>query len=322
MKAEILRALHGGNHVSGQRLAQDLAISRTAIWKYVKALRAEGYGIQATPGRGYVLIDSPDILLPEEILSGLKTRVLGREIAYRRELGSTQDLARSLATNGSAEGTMVIAEKQTSGRGRVGRSWSSLPGGIALSIILRPQISPAEAPKLTIIAGVAVAQAIERSSAIRPRLKWPNDIIASGRKIGGILTEMSAEIDRINHIIIGIGLNVNARRAAFPPEIQGLATSLHEEGGSPVSRVRLVQAILEELEASYETFSRSGFDPLLQRWKEFSNTIGARVSVTGGRETIEGTAVDMDRDGSLIVRKEDGNLERVIAGDVSLRTRG
>ncbi|MCL0094129.1 biotin--[acetyl-CoA-carboxylase] ligase, partial [Dehalococcoidia bacterium] len=278
--------------------------------------RREGYRIESSPGKGYSLVSTPDSLLPEEIKAGLRTNLLGQQIAYHRELTSTQDAAKALAAQGANEGTIVVAETQAAGRGRIGRGWASPPGGVYLSIILRPAIKPSEALRFPLIAGVAVAQAIEQLTGLKPRLKWPNDVILEGRKAGGILSEMSAETDRINYIVIGMGINVNTERAHFPEEIAGIATSLREEYGKEVSRVQLVQEILAQLESLYEDFQISGFEPIRERWKALSNTIGARVSVRGEREQVEGAAIDIDKDGALILRKANGALERVIAGDV------
>jgi BirA family biotin operon repressor/biotin-[acetyl-CoA-carboxylase] ligase len=319
MKETILHSLRQGERISGKELGQDLGISRTAVWKHIRALRREGYHIDSSPGKGYSLVSAPDSLLPEEIKAGLRTNLLGRQIAYHRELTSTQDVANSLAAQGADEGTIVLAETQAAGRGRIGRSWASPPGGIYLSIILRPDIKPFEALRFPLVAGVAVARAIEQLTGLKPQLKWPNDIIVGGRKAGGILTEMSAETDRINYIVIGIGVNVNTERAHFPEEIEGIATSLMAECGEEVSRVQLVQSILAELESLYQVFQVSGFEPIRERWKARSCTIGARVSIRGAREQVEGEAIDIDEDGALIVRKANGILERVIAGDVLLR---
>ncbi|MDD5093842.1 MAG: biotin--[acetyl-CoA-carboxylase] ligase [Dehalococcoidia bacterium] len=320
MKEEILKALRQGSRVSGEKLGADIGISRTAVWKYITELRTEGYQIDSSPSKGYALLSAPDNLTPQEIKEGLRTSVLGREIIYYTEVSSTQDVAKSMAIQRAGEGTIIIAERQTGGQGRLGRKWESLPGSIALSIILRPPIHPSEAPLFTIVAGVAVAQAIEKATHLSPQLKWPNDIIAGGKKVGGILAEMSAEMDRVNYIVLGIGINVNTPRSSLPADIKAIATSLKEEGGKEISRVKLVQSILEELETLYEVFRTAGFEPIRQRWTVLSNTIGARVTVTSGEgERTEGIATEMDRDGALILRKGDGTLERVIAGDVSLR---
>lgn len=316
MKEATLQALRQAGYISGEKLGITLGISRTAVWKYVTALRSEGYRIDSSPGKGYSLVSAPDSLLPEEIKAGLRTSLLGRQIAYHREVASTQDTAKALAAQGAREGTVVIAETQTGGRGRMGRIWTSPPGGIYLSIILRPDIKPSEALRFPLIAGVAAAQAIEQITELKPQLKWPNDVIVAGKKAGGILTEMSAEIDRINYIVIGIGINVNTRRAHFPEEIAGIATSLREECGKEVSRVKLVQEILAQLESLYQDFQLSGFEPIRVRWKALSNTIGARVSISSGGKEVKGEAIDIDGDGALILRKTNGVLERVIAGDV------
>ena len=319
MKETILRALRQGSQVSGEELGKAIGISRTAVWKYIKELRREGYRIDSSPRKGYSLVSAPDNLLPEEIKAGLRTSLLGQEIAYHREVTSTQEVAKVLAAQGANEGTVVIAETQMGGRGRVGRVWASPPGGVYLSIILRPSIKPSEALRFPLIAGVAVAQAIQELTDLKPKLKWPNDIIVKGRKVGGILTEMSAETDRINYLIIGMGINVNTERTLFPKEIEDSATSLKEECEEEISRVKLVQRILTELESLYGDFKLSGFEPIRERWKALSNTIGAWVSISSGRESLEGEAIDIDQEGALILRSENGILERIIAGDVSLR---
>jgi BirA family biotin operon repressor/biotin-[acetyl-CoA-carboxylase] ligase len=316
MKETLLQALRQGGRISGEELGRALRISRTAVWKHIAALRREGYRIDSSPGKGYLLVSAPDSLLPEEIKAGLMTSLLGQRIAYHSEVASTQDVAKALAAQGADEGTIVVAETQVAGRGRIGRGWASPPGGIYLSIILRPDIKPFEAIRFPLIAGVAIAQAIERLTGLKPQLKWPNDIIVGGRKTGGILTEMSAETDRINYIILGIGVNVNTAKAHFPEEIEGIATSLRTECGKEVPRVQLVQGILAELESLYQVFQVSGFETIRERWKAQSCTIGTWVSVRGEREQVEGEALDIDEDGALILRKANGALERVVAGDV------
>ena len=319
MKEIILERLRLSGFVSGEDLGKDLGITRSAIWKYIKELRQEGYNIHSSPNKGYSFVSSPDILSPAEIKAGLTTRLLGQNITYRKEISSTQELAKSLASQGAVEGTLVITETQTEGKGRIGRTWTSLPGGIYLSIILRPDIKPIEAPRLPLVAGVAVAQAIERVTGIQPRLKWPNDIIIAAKKVGGILTEMSAEIDRLDYVIIGIGINVNITKLLFPQEIENIATSLVDELGHHVPRAKLVQHILAELESLYDEFCTTGFETIRQRWKTLSNTIGKQVIVSSSTEQLSGMAKDIDSDGALILQKDDGSLERIIAGDVTLK---
>jgi BirA family biotin operon repressor/biotin-[acetyl-CoA-carboxylase] ligase len=236
-----------------------------------------------------------------------------------QEIGSTQDRARALAADGAEEGTAVIAERQTSGRGRLGRVWVSPPGtNIAVSLVLRPNLKPAEASQIPLIAGIATCKAIERVSALHPRIKWPNDVLLRNKKVAGILAEMGAEVDRLHYIVLGLGINVNTRASLFPAELQPSATSLAEEAGQEVSRVRLLQALFEELEHVYEEFKHSGFGPLRDRWKALDCTLGSWVKAIVGEERIEGQALDIDADGALVLRKQAGEIQRVIAGDVML----
>ncbi len=319
MKGKILNRLRRGGPVSGEELGRTVGISRTAVWKHINGLRREGYRIDSLPGRGYSFVSAPDSLLPEEIKSGLNTHVLGTEISCYREVTSTQSIAKSMAAQGAREGTVIVAETQSGGQGRIARSWVSPVGGIYFSIILRPDIKPAEALQFPLIAGIAVARAIDKLTGIKPKLKWPNDIIVNDRKAGGIRTEMSAEVDRLEWIIIGIGLNVNTPHESFPPEIESSAVSLMEAGGKQVPRVKLLQYVLTELEALYDGFSKSGFELLREQWKALSNTIGAEVTISSPTEQLVGRAIDIDSDGALILQKEDGTKERIIAGDVRLR---
>ena len=318
MDSEILKALREREHISGEELGKRLQISRTAVWKHINKLRGMGYQISSSTRKGYSLVSVPDLLLPEEIETGLDTEVLGRKIVYYHCLNSTQDAAKQLAGQGEGEGTVVIADTQTHGKGRQGRRWSSPPRqGIYLSIILRPELKPSDALQIPLIAGVAVTQAIEKATPLSPRIKWPNDIIIRGKKAGGILTEMSAEMDGLNYVVLGIGLNVN--NLIFPKEIAQIATSLAEQCGGHVSRVKLLRLLLGELESLYRQFTTFGFEPIRERWKALSNTIGAWVelSETEGKK-VKGKAIDIDLDGALILQKKDRSIRKIFAGDVSL----
>ena len=318
-KREIIERLRKGEPVSGEELGRTIGISRTAVWKHINELRREGYRIDSVPSKGYYFVSAPDALLPEEIKAGLKTQVMGRDIAYQKETPSTQEIAKALASQGVVEGAIVVAETQSGGRGRVGRQWSSPEGGIYFSVVLRPDMKPSAALRLPLVAGVAVAQAIKRNTKLAPKLKWPNDIMLQNRKVGGILTEMSAEMDRLDWVIVGIGLNVNTPHESFPEDVEGVATSLMEAGGKSIPRVKLLQDILFEFESLYHGLAISGFEPIRVKWKALSNTIGANVVVSMPTEKVTGTAVDIDSDGALILKKKDGSLERIIAGVVSLR---
>jgi len=319
MKRSILQRLRHGGYVSGQELGQALNISRTAIWKYINELRREGYHIDSSPRRGYRLITIPDIPLPEEVKAGLNTRVIGTQVVFNQEVTSTQEIARSLASQNASEGTVVIAETQTAGKGRVGRSFASPPGGVYLSVILRPRMSPTEALRLPLIAGVAVARAVSTFTTLEPKLKWPNDIIVNGKKVGGILTEMSSEVDRVDFVVIGIGLNANTPVHFLPDEIRNIASSLLAEQGEPVSKVKLVINILTELELMYESFLASGFGPVREQWLAFSNTIGRWIKASSATGELEGKAIDLGEDGALLLQKADGTVERIIAGDIFLK---
>lgn len=322
MKKEILALLkrNPGEYVSGEDVSHRLSVSRTAIWKHIQALREEGYQIESQSRLGYRLQEVPDKLYPEEVQDGLSTNIIGQSIIYYERLGSTNDLAKVLAAQGVIEGTVVVAEEQSSGRGRRGRAWASPGGhGVWMSVLLRPKLSPANAPKITIMAAVAVVRAIERVCGLKVGIKWPNDIVYKGKKLAGILTEMSAEIDSINHIVLGIGTNVNVPLEAFPEEIQEKGTSLLIATGQQVSRVAYLRALLEELEVAYVQFCTEQFDTILDGWRKHSVTLGEDVRVEGIGEVLFGTAADIDSQGALLLRQKDGEMVKVLAGDVTLR---
>ena len=307
-----------GTWTSGERLSRELGVSRSAVWKHVRALRRDGYGIDSSPRKGYRLTGTPPWLLPAEIREGLRTRVFGRgEIAYHRETDSTNTRAKALAASGAPEGTVVIAETQTGGRGRKGRTWFSPAGeGVYLSLILRPPISPVEAPKITLIAGIAVAESLlARLADLDVHIKWPNDVLVGRKKVAGILTEISSDMDRVGFVVSGVGLNANGRR--FPEEIEPVATSLALETGGPApDRAALVRGFLERYEHWYDLFLREGAPPVLDRWKALSRTLGSRVAVDGPGGRVTGVAREIDRDGGLLVEDEQGKVHAVFSGDV------
>lgn len=312
MRQAILRALCRGDPVSGEELARHAGVSRTAVWKHIAKLRREGYEISSLPGVGYYLKGSRDVLLPEDLVEVAGERW---QIIFHRELPSTQEVARKLALEGAGEGTVVLAERQTSGRGRMGRSWSSPLGGVYLSIILRPRLAPPEALRLSLLAGVAVARTIRKVSGLKPYLKWPNDVLLGAKKVAGILCELGAETDRVNYVILGIGVNVNNDP---PQELSEVATSLKRESGREIPRTEFIRVLLPELESLYRQLMEEGFKPIRQAWKELSSTLGSRVMVSSLGEVLQGEALDIDEDGALILRTSDG-LRKVIAGDISLR---
>lgn len=320
-KLSLLEALKEkrSNYVSGEALARELNVSRTAIWKHIKSLRKNGYTIEPCPKLGYKYMAAPDKLLPLEILHNLKTNCLGRHAIHFLEVGSTQDVAKEMVVKGASEGTLIIAEGQTKGRGRLGRTWLSPQGqGIYLSLILRPQISPIHAPRITLMAAVAIAHAIEAITPVEAQIKWPNDVLILHRKVAGILTEIDAEMDRTNAVILGIGININNDSTSFPRELRNTVTSLRMETGREISRLGLLQTLLLELENLYETFKVKGFIPILGVWKEKDVTIGSRVKAVLMDRELVGQAVDIDHEGALILRDEKGDIHRIVSGDVTL----
>ncbi|NLW08107.1 MAG: biotin--[acetyl-CoA-carboxylase] ligase [Clostridia bacterium] len=324
-KQQILELLRNnrGQYVSGEELSRRLAVSRAAVWKHIRALRQEGYQIEALTRRGYCLKSTPDCFYPEEVTAGLVTSWLGRNLYCFDEVGSTNQVAKELADGGAPEGTVVIAESQSSGRGRRGRSWLSTPyKGIWFSLILRPRVAPARACQLTLLAAVATAVAVRELTGLPPGIKWPNDLLAGGRKLCGILTEIKAEIDLIEYVVLGIGLNVNLEASDFGPELKSVATSLYLELGRKQERLPLFQKIMAELETWYECWQEKGFAPVRRAWKEANITLGCPVQVNSWQEVFQGLAVDIDAEGALLVRGAGGEIRRFNSGEVTLSPTG
>lgn len=305
-------------YVSGGDLGRKFKMTRTAVWKHIHALIEQGYQIDSRQHTGYRLVSSPDKLLPAEIRDGLKTKFIGRELYCYNEAGSTNELAMRLGEGKAAEGTVVIAEKQTAGKGRLERKWSS-PFGVGLwfSVILKPKISPRRASDVTFVAALAVAKAIKDLTGMEAGLKWPNDVFVNGRKVCGILTEMKSGPDTVRYMVLGIGINVNTGKAAFPEEVRNKATSIALEHGKEISRSGLLKEILSGLEKYYEVYKKEGFAPFLLDWKKKSITLQKRIKIKGLVESYEGIAEDIDEDGALVLRQDSGELKKVYSGDVS-----
>ena len=302
-----------GAFISGEEISERLKISRAAVWKHIERLREEGYDITGEPHLGYRLMGTPDKLIPEEISYRLGTKTIGKRIYSYESTGSTNDIAQRLAESGSPEGTAVFSEGQSKGRGRLGREWSSPKGkGIYLSLILRPKISPTHASKITLMSAIAVATAIRKITDLTALIKWPNDIMVNGHKVCGILTEMSAEINTVKYVVLGIGINVNTEKEHLPKG----ASSLKSELGEAISRVELTQELLREIEHQYRLFREEGFEHIITGWRNFSYMLGERVRVMCQDKKIEGYAVDLDSNGALVIRLDSGFTENVTAGDV------
>jgi BirA family biotin operon repressor/biotin-[acetyl-CoA-carboxylase] ligase len=309
---------HPGSHVSGADLSRALGVSRSAVWKQVETLRGQGYGITGGPNQGYLLERLPDLLYPREIQKGLQTSRLGRQVYHFRSVSSTNQVAQDLGRRGYPEGTLVVAEEQTAGRGRWQRSWWSPPEtGIWLSLVLRPQLAPYRVSQITLVAGVSCVRAIDACLGLRPGIKWPNDIVYDGRKLCGILVEMEAAAEQVHFLVIGIGINVNQELEEFPEEIRDSAISLGMIAGRRVERLLLVQRFLEAFEEDYDHYCRDGFAAARQAWLSCQVTLGKAVRVQAGREEFTGEACGLDDDGSLLVRLGSGQVRRCIAGEVT-----
>jgi BirA family biotin operon repressor/biotin-[acetyl-CoA-carboxylase] ligase len=313
--------------ISGEVLSETFGVSRTSIWKYINDLKKEGYEIESSSRKGYRLDSIPDIMNGYEIKYGLDTKIIGRDIHYFDTLDSTNTYAKKLAYEGCPEGTVVVADCQTAGRGRLGRAWDSREHkGIWMSIVLRPCIAPEDIQVITLAASVAVAGGIEKVTGIQPGIKWPNDIILDGRKVCGILTEMNSEVEQVNFIVLGIGINVNQHVDDFSGELIDKATSLsiyartRGEGGVPsFTRAEIAKSVLTELEKVYGFVRNGNIEGIINRWKELSVTLGREVKAIARNIEYTGMAVDLTEDGKLIILCRDGARREVVSGEISVR---
>lgn len=314
-----LRAAQGGE-VSGETLCGKLGITRAAIWKHIEALRTQGYEIKAQPRRGYRLVASPNTPLETEVAPLLATRQLGRQWHFFLRTDSTSRQLGLLAEKGAPEGTVVVADEQTAGRGRMARAWFS-PAGINLyfSILLRPRVPPAAAATLPLFVGWGVARALESMlPGLVARIKWPNDILVHGRKICGILCEMQAEADCVQHVIVGLGVNVNLTASDMPAEIVRLATSLRMVSGDMWSRPALLAAILNTVEPAYLRWCSEGLTPFLDDLRTRDALVGRRVTLEQIGRQLAGRAVGIAPDGALLLETDDGQVVPIVSGDVHI----
>ncbi len=322
-KDELLNCLkeEKGKWVSGESLSRKMTVTRSAVWKHIGRLKEEGYVIESSRKKGYLLRQASDLLLANEIREGLETRIFGKgDIVHFLETDSTNLRAKALAQDGAPEGTVVIAESQTEGRGRRGRAWYSPAGeGVYVSLILRPALPPNEAAKLTLLSSVAVAETLNALTPLAARIKWPNDIMAGGRKLAGILTQVSTEMEAVDYMIVGIGINVNTPPESFPADLRSVAASVRGETGSSFPRITLLRLLLEQFETWYGRLAECGFQPVMERWKALSDIIGRRISVDLLNHRYSGEAVDIDQDGVLVLRDGRGALQRIISGDITLQ---
>lgn len=319
MKAEILKMLREtDSYVSGQELCNKFGVSRTAVWKTINQLKENGYEIEAVQNKGYHLLSAPDIMDKTELESIHATEWAGCEIYYFDSIDSTNTKAKELAEEGHPSGTLVVADRQTAGKGRRGRSWESPTGiGIFMTLMLKPEINPNNASMLTLVAAMATTRAIRRVTGVPAMIKWPNDIVMNGKKVCGILTEMSAQFDYINHIVIGIGINVH--NEDFPEEIAKTASSLYLESGQHIHRASLIEAFLEEFEDVYAEYLKTeDMEGLQKEYDAMLVNRGRQVRVLDPKEPFEGKAMGITKKGELIVDTWESR-KLVSSGEVSVR---
>ncbi len=309
---------HPDHYISGQEISRSLKISRAAVWKQVKVLRELGFEIEAKHSQGYRLLTTPDLLLAADIENGLDCQIMGQSVVSFPEVDSTNVQLRRLAEDGALEGTVVVADRQSAGRGRLGRRWES-PFGVNLycSILLRPQIPVQQASQLTFLSAVAVAETLNKVCHMSAKVKWPNDILIDGAKISGLLNEMNAETEQIHFVILGIGINLNMTADQFPDELKYPATSAFLETGETVNRLVFLQELLQCLDRYYSEFLTDGFIPIRRRWENLCNMMNMHVEIEQGHGSICGTVVGLDPEGALRVQLDNGQMERILAGDVT-----
>ncbi|PIC87807.1 biotin--[acetyl-CoA-carboxylase] ligase [Sporosarcina sp. P20a] len=322
VKNELLKRLFAaqGEPISGQDIADEFGLSRTAIWKYIKELEEEGYEIGSQRKKGYYLIEAPDLVNQGNITEYLTTHRYGHTINYFTTVPTTQTIAHEDAQNGAEDGTLIISEEQTAGKGRLARPWKSKANrGIWMSLIIRPDLAPQYAPQLTLVAAVAIVRAIEEVADIQPVIKWPNDILINGKKVTGILTELQSDPDRVKAIILGMGINANQQQSDFPEELQTIATSLRIEKGEMINRAQLVAAILKYLEQYTDLYVEKGFAPIKILWESYAAITGKKIKASMVHETVEGIALGISHDGMLELRLADGTVRGIYSADIEVK---
>ena len=302
--------------VPGPKIAAEIGVSRSTVWDWIEKLRELGVEIRGLPATGYQLARLPDLLVPSLLRPELGECQIGHKIVHYFRIDSTNTVALRIASDGAPHGTIVLAEEQTAGRGRFGRTWySEQSSGIYVSIILRPALAPSAAPVLTLMAGVAAQAALERATGFKADIRWPNDLLLNGKKLCGILTEMNAEVDRLHAVVIGIGINVNHRE--IPGELRSIATSLRLEGSKLYSRVQILVTLLREIEHYYQLLLREGNQAIIDRWTVVSSYAqGKRIRVLTGKGEFQAVTAGLEPGGALRVRRGDGREEPLVAGEI------
>lgn len=318
LRHKILSVLLKDNTIflSGEEISRLVGVSRAAIWKHIEELRNKGYQIDAKPRKGYRLIYRPDRVAAEEIQNELQTLSFGRQVRYEPVAKSTQILAHQWARAGAVEGSLVIADEQQEGKGRLGRKWHSPPkAGVWMSLVLRPPIPIQQASHLTLLASVGVSTAIINLANLPIQIKWPNDLLIHEKKVCGILTELRGDQDKIDYMILGIGINVNQQANQFPAELREIATSLAIESNQIFSRAHLIAAVMKQLEHYYHLYLKQGFEPIRNKWESLSNLIGKKITAKTPQKEVVGVAESLGMDGSLLVRSGD-DLITIYSADI------
>lgn len=319
MKEKVLMLLkNSSDFLSGEKISNKLGITRASVWKHINVLKKEGYIIEGISNKGYRLISSYDILNPLEIKEKLQTKYIGKDIKYFETIDSTNIMAKKIANNDAIDGTLIISEVQSFGRGRLNRQWISPKGGIWASLILKPNLEPIQAPKITLIAAAALILTFKKYN-LDVKVKWPNDILLKNKKISGILTEMNCDMDRINYIILGFGINVNLKEDTIPKDLRNKATSLLLSTGKTFSRIDLLCKFLKEFEKLYhELLNENHADTSISICKENSILIGKDIIISSLNLNEKVKCIDLTKDGSLLVQNSSGKIKKVFSGEISL----
>ncbi|WP_028610567.1 biotin--[acetyl-CoA-carboxylase] ligase [Paenibacillus harenae] len=308
---------NSGVYVSGERISQELGVSRTAVWKQIRKLEAAGYRFEASRKLGYRLMSVPDLFSAEELGLSLKSDVFGKSLQLFDSVESTQNIARAAAEEGAPEGTLIIAEQQVSGRGRMGRGWISPRGqGVWMSMVLRPTIPIHFAPQLTLLTAVALCRSLKRITGLSIGIKWPNDLLIEGKKISGILLESAAEDERLRYVIAGIGISVNLEESDYPEELLAKATSLRIAGGRKWERTEVVADFLKEWEQLYLLYQEQGFGPVITLWEALSVSLGKQVRLITPQGDIAGVPVGLEESGAIRVELADGTFKSVFSAEM------
>ncbi len=313
MREKILSLLEKEDFVSGEYIAKNLGVTRTSVWKHIKSLEALGYKIQSVKNKGYKLISRPDKPIPEEITTNLDTKIIGRNIHYFEKVTSTNQIAKDFIKKNIKEGTIIVSDIQTKGRGRKNRKWFSPKGGLWFSVVLYPNIPPERGMLITMICSISVAQAIKEETGIECVIKWPNDLLIDGKKVCGILTEIDAEIDQINYAIVGIGININNK---IPLYLGDIAVSLKRKKDTNIFRVKLLKSIIKNLDKNYQKMLDKKYEYVREKWFSYSNILGRKVQINQENTAIRGIVKDVDSSGCIILEKR-GEIIRIVSGDLN-----